>query len=481
MAITYLSGQRIQGSSGADGGTQSYNASTTNVTLSGGSNLTATADSSAWGNRAYSTKSYNPNQLGSGETFRFIFTTADATKNGFMGFDSTPTTISGHGNDGNSDGVDYGFYLVGNDTSANYLSVSEKGDEKYQTSSSFFTTSTYFMIEVNNSGVVKYYADTNAIPTTLLYTSLTAMSGDFYVLFYPYDSGFNTTITSWSNGRVDDKESVTDVPDGSEFEQTDDYKSYQFSDGGYDSGLGSAGNWTSVANLTTNDSVTTPSGLNSAGLTKSWFSNGSSTDISTTTGQIIPVDSDITFVTWINSTDVTANTQCIFNSEADNYFVVYIANGGDRLEYKVQDGDGESSGGEADYPFAINRWYMIACTFDASTGQTISYVFNDAGTKTEVKDSDVDPIRTVATNTSWRMMEGSTETFDGRVLSPCVWNVILSSSDLDDLSASGNGVAMNTIQKDKIVCYWDSQTGTNGTPISNLAVGKKWTERGTAI
>ena len=79
------------------------------------------------------------------------------------------------------------------------------------------------------------------------------------------------------------------------------------------------------------------------------------------------------------------------------------------------------------------------------------------------------------------MMEGGSETFDGRILSPCIWNVILSSSDLDDLSASGNGVAMNTIQKDKIVCYWDSQTGTNGTPISNLAAGKKWTERGTAI
>jgi len=178
-------------------GTQSYNSTTTNVTLSN-SNLTATSTSTAWGNRAYSTVSYNPTNIPSGETREFKFTMGDITKNGFMGFDKTPTTISGHGNDNNASGVDYGMYLVGNGSSNNYLEVSEQGTNKYQSSSNFITSNTIFKITVDSSGVVKYYAD-DTDGTTLRYTSLTAMSGDFYVLFYPYDSGFTTTITSWSN------------------------------------------------------------------------------------------------------------------------------------------------------------------------------------------------------------------------------------------------------------------------------------------
>jgi len=203
--------------------TQSYNSTTTNVTLSN-SNLTATSTSTAWGNRAYSTLSYNPSNLTSGQTYEFKFTMGDITKNGFMGFDSTPTTISGHGNDNNASGVDYGFYLVGNGSSNNYLAVSEQGTEKWQSSSNFITSNTIFKITVDSSGVVKYYADATD-GTTLRYTSGTAMSGDFYVLFYPYDSGFTTTITSWSNGL----ETVSTAPNaGTQYRETDTRKLYRF-------------------------------------------------------------------------------------------------------------------------------------------------------------------------------------------------------------------------------------------------------------
>jgi len=219
--------------------TQSYNSTTTNVTLSN-SNLTATSTSTAWGNRAYSTLSYNPSNLTSGQTYEFKFTMGDITKNGFMGFDSTPTTISGHGNDNNASGVDYGFYLVGNGSSNNYLAVSEQGTEKWQSSSNFITSNTIFKITVDSSGVVKYYADTTD-GTTLRYTSGTAMSGDFYVLFYPYDSGFTTTISSWSNGL----ETISvPPPDNTRYEETDTRKIYRWSTGGTDwseTGTGSMG------------------------------------------------------------------------------------------------------------------------------------------------------------------------------------------------------------------------------------------------
>jgi hypothetical protein len=237
-------------------------------------------------------------------------------------------------------------------------------------------------------------------------------------------------------------------------------------DDSYESGLGSAGNWLVADNLSTNDDVATPSGLSTAGLTKSWLSDGSSTIISTDSGQIFPVDSDLSCVVWIYSTNVTSETQCILNSVSNNYFVLYLAGGADNFEFKVNDGT-DSSGGEKAYPFAANTWYMVAGTFEASTGKTVSYVYSGGALKT-VATSDCN---TVATNTDWKMMGASgtpNETFIGRILSPAIWNVVLSESDLDDLYDSGAGVEMNTIQKDKIVCYWDSQTGT--APILNLAI-----------
>lgn len=142
---------------------------------------------------------------------------------------------------------------------------------------------------------------------------------------------------------------------------------------------------------------------------------------------------------------------------------------GGALEYIVKDGTGNQSGGEASYDFEADTWYMLACTFDATAGTTVSYVYNAiSGAKTTVKTTTNSNCNTVATNDDWKMMYNTAETFNGRILSPAIWNVILSSSDLDDLFNSGDGATPDTVQKDKIVCYWDSQTGT--ASIQNLAI-----------
>ena len=234
----------------------------------------------------------------------------------------------------------------------------------------------------------------------------------------------------------------------------------------YTSGLGSDGNWTSVANLTTDAVATNPSGFVSAGLTKSWLSDGSSTEISLSAGQIFPVNSDLTFCCWIRPT--TIKSQIIISSDVNYYFVVYFQQAGARMEYIVKDGTGNQVGTEADYSWESDEWQMVACTFDESAGQAIGYVYSSDGTPTTVIDRTNTDVDTVATNTDWKMMGQSTETFTGRILSPCIWNVVLSSADLTALSNSGNGAEMNTIQKEQIVCYWDSQTGT--APILNLAI-----------
>jgi len=232
----------------------------------------------------------------------------------------------------------------------------------------------------------------------------------------------------------------------------------------YTSGLGSDGNWLTVSTLTTNDDVATPSGLGD----KSWLSDGSDTIISTDAGQIFPVDSDLTFICWIYPT--TLKAQIVINSDADNLFVLYGQSFGmTHFEFICKDGLGDQSGGEASYAFEADTWYMVAGTFEASTGKTISYVFNaTSGAGGALKTVATSDVRSVATNTDWKMLGASSETFAGRVLSPCIWNVELSSSELAELFNSGAGATPDTVQKDKIVCYWDSQTGS--APIENLAI-----------
>ena len=113
---------------------------------------------------------------------------------------------------------------------------------------------------------------------------------------------------------------------------------------------------------------------------------------------------------------------------------------------------------------------MIACTFNATTGKAIGYVFDtDDDSKTKVVDPSANPnCNSVATNTNWKMMGANSETFAGRINSMACWNEILDSDALDELFATGDGVTFDNVEKTKIVCYYDSQTGT--APISNLAI-----------
>ena len=232
----------------------------------------------------------------------------------------------------------------------------------------------------------------------------------------------------------------------------------------YESGLGDDADWTTVANLTTNDDVASPSGLGD----KSWLSNGSSTSISLTAAQLIPTSSDFTIVIWVYPT--TIKSQNVFNSIADNLTPVYFQSSGTKLEFIVKDGSGNNAGGESDFDWQADTWYMIACTFCATTGQAIGYVFDtDDDSKTKVVDNTNSSCNSVATNTSWDMMKHSgTETFAGRINSMAVWNEILDSDELDELFATGDGVTFDNVEKTKILCYYDSQTGT--APISNLAI-----------
>jgi len=235
---------------------------------------------------------------------------------------------------------------------------------------------------------------------------------------------------------------------------------------GYDSGLGTNADFTTVANLTTDNAVTTPSGLGA----KSWLSNGSTTTISLTAGQIFPVDSDLTFVCWVHPTTIKSEGIITSSGTGTYYFVVWFQQSGERLEFIVKDGAGNNAGAESDFAWQADTWYMVACTFNATTGQAIGYVFDTTDdSKTKVVDNTNSSCNSVATTDNWKMFGNvGSNCFAGRILSPVIYNEILSSENLDSLFNSGDGATPDTVQKDKIVCYWDSQTGT--ASIENLAV-----------
>ena len=257
--VEYLSGGRIQGSSTkiVAGSALAYNDSAeTNVTFvpsDGTGTPKATSTSAGWGNgKAYTVGTWNPNQLASGEKFTLDFSTTDDTKIGFMGLEKDPSGFSGHGY-----GLDYGFYLVGNGGTANYINCAENStvvaefpEENVGSGSDVYSASDVFRITMDSSGTVEYYRQAGGTGSFVAIpeypdgspNARTTASGDYYIIFYTYDSGFTTDIESWSDTKaiVDEKTTVTDVPVGSQFEETDTRKFYQYL---YPDGFGSA-QWT---------------------------------------------------------------------------------------------------------------------------------------------------------------------------------------------------------------------------------------------
>ncbi len=228
----------------------------------------------------------------------------------------------------------------------------------------------------------------------------------------------------------------------------------------YTSGLGSAGNWTTVTSMVMNNNDASPSGLG----TNSWVFNGSTSTIRLTVGQIVPTNSDFTISFWLRP-DTLSGTQIQLSTTGGGSAGLEIGmhGGGSEMGVSLADGTGNNVSFEDPHGMSVNTWNNWIVTFNASTGKLTGYVNTvEKGTGT---DTDVD---TIATITDWFFCSPSAEKYDGRVLDMAIWNIVLSSDNITSLWSSGNGALANTVQKDKIVCYWDSQTVS--APIENLAI-----------
>jgi len=228
----------------------------------------------------------------------------------------------------------------------------------------------------------------------------------------------------------------------------------------YTSGLGSDGNWTTATSMVMDNTDASPSGLG----TNSWVYNGSSSGVLLTAGQIIPTTSDFTISFWIRP-DTLGSTQILLSTHGGGSFGLEIGihGGGSQMGVAVADGLGNNVGFEQPHGMTVSTWNNWIVTFNAGTGKLTGYVNTvEKGTGTN---TDVDGMATI---TNWFFVTPAYEQYDGRALDICIWNVVLGSADRTSLWASSNGVLANTIQKDKIVCYWDSQTVS--APILNLAI-----------
>tara|TARA_Y100000310_G_scaffold1105_1_gene1573 strand:- start:17 stop:1276 length:1260 start_codon:yes stop_codon:yes gene_type:complete len=232
----YLSGERIQGSSTSIvvGDATVWDSSTgiENVTISN-SNLTATSDSgsNAWDNyQAQSTVTWNPANLASGEEFQVTFKVTNDTKIGGLAFEKSPST-----NIGNFGNVDFGMYMVGNGGSPNYINCMESGSSKAAlgdgTGSDAYDVLDSFKMTMDSAGAVKYFRQAGSSGSFVEITggSRDTASGDYYLYHYSYDGSYGTVITSASPTQIkqDDKSTITDVPVGTRYEETDTRKIFR--------------------------------------------------------------------------------------------------------------------------------------------------------------------------------------------------------------------------------------------------------------
>jgi len=235
----------------------------------------------------------------------------------------------------------------------------------------------------------------------------------------------------------------------------------------YDSGLGSDCNFTTINNLSANSSVTSPTGLGP----NSWVSNGTSTELSLTAGQIITSPGDFTVSLWVYPTDIgrVSPSQNLINRSYP--FPDPSNENGFQIELKEDNkisvviwSDAGAQGANGTSGLVDDAWANIIVTWVQSTGVCTAYVDNVSKatfTSATISGSSF-------TQLGWSACtggSGSTECFDGRVLDIAIWKIALSNAQRASILT---GKTADKVAKTDILCYWDCQTSDN--PNINLAI-----------
>ena len=387
---------------------------------------------------------------------------------------------------------------------AKVYTTSDYSGTPYGTASKDASSATvrYFSVANYNNGATtgsieaeikdfKFWNDTNSTSGTPTYTA-TFDSGE-------WGENNNAKIgVSSTTTYTDEKTTVTDVPTGSQFEETDTRKFYQYKDTGYGSNtIGTYGDMLSNVGGTLTLETDAPAGLATAGNTKCWKST--SLEIKSRTGMdantartFIPNDTDWSFGFWFK-----ADTWSVGGSNSPGILVAKSSGGTNYMWFEFNSGPGTPSGDEPKFNVQLKsggstisencdtgadlNWHWMLVTYDKSAGTITWYMDNTTSgvgycTGTEGAETILD-----LSNIDYYLIGASGEQYQGKITDICIWNTILTSTQRGNIYGNGGSTAKlsNTESKTDIRLYHDCQSIT--FPITNKAVGSGWTERGTAI
>ena len=290
-----------------------------------------------------------------------------------------------------------------------------------------------------------------------------------------------------SSGSTDkDKSTITNVPAGTRYEETDTRKIFRRKDDGFTVGLGDSAD---MASDTGNTSVATITGQTDAPTftTKGW--SASSLQAYTETDALLIENDDWTISFWMNSTSFTSmggsksprlvngrtsgdvNTSLLIEGSAgNNPPSTHILNA---QIYKDPSGAVAANGSSG---MVTNNWYNVVVTWTKSSGTVTFYVDYDGASSTGTVGSSTNML--LPASGGYWLLGSVAEQFVGYVTDYAFWNKVLTSSERQALYNSGAGVAANTIAKENLRVYYDCQSEPEVQ--KNGATPAAWVEKGTA-
>ena len=291
-------------------------------------------------------------------------------------------------------------------------------------------------------------------------------------------TGSEISTSVYKFPKPDDKTTVTDVPVGSEFEQTDDYKTYQY--GGYPNGLGSSADGTIGGGVTTG--VT--------GEISDCFSFGgtSSSNVNLGTDSGFNLLNGGTIAFWLNPNGMVDKRLC---GKGSNSCWEILSEGGateDKIKFRLDTGTNGGTLNNCVGTSTLNddgtTWYHVCCVYDKDESEMLLYV-NGLLETTESITGTIDTVGTalyLGANGS-----GTSNNFTGLIDDFGVWNTILpiglangtTAGSINYLYNKGTGAGgtarvCSTIPTGLLAYY-----NLDGSTCPNGVAG--WIERGTAI
>jgi hypothetical protein len=408
---------------------------------------------------------------------------------------STAQDFVGFGSQVGNGGTTLRTYLYATDNARLDQATSAQRLQLDSSNVDLVSDNTKYYIEIKRDGndfTVNAYSD-SAYSTLLCAKTYTysAVGTLRYFIIANYIQGSNVTGTfsefNWWNGVTapvtvtpKDKSTITNIPTGTRYHETDTRKIFRRKDEGYGSpAVGSS------ADITTNSAGTLSQATGSGTI----FTSGSelqtgcfdfgSTRVRTGNLQLIPrTNFTVAFWTKADSFSTAGSNSPRYIHGDGNSMIIELGNNANPqiVNFQVATASGANAK-EVAHGMSTGTWYHLAFVYDSSNGDMIIYRDGTA-IATDTANSYSLPVQ--AHTSWWEFGGGSNEYMDGQMNDFAIWNTDLSSSNISTLVGNKTSTVKRatSVLKTNIVAYWDGSDAIVTVP--NLAKPSAWVEKGTA-